>query len=55
MSWFGDFAKNRKEIARLRKENDKLDAELQRMKSMFVRMRDKHDSMKKAIEMAITD
>lgn len=55
MSWFGDFARNRKEITRLRKENEKLDTELNRMKHMFAGLRDKHDKMKKAIKKAVDD
>jgi len=55
MSWFGDFTKNKKEIARLRKENDKLHNELGRMKVMYAKLRDKHDDMKKTIKLAITD
>jgi predicted RNase H-like nuclease (RuvC/YqgF family) len=55
MSWFGDFAKNRKEIARLKKENDKLYNELERMKVMYAKLRDNHDNMKKTIKLAITD
>ncbi len=55
MSWFGDFARNRKEITRLRKENEKLDNELNRMKHMFAVLRDKHDKMKRTINMALDD
>tara|TARA_B100000035_G_scaffold238150_1_gene206423 strand:- start:102 stop:272 length:171 start_codon:yes stop_codon:yes gene_type:complete len=55
MSWFGDFARNRKEIVRLRKENERLDKELSRMKYMFAEMRDKHDKMKRAIKKVLDD
>tara|TARA_Y100001938_G_C7818411_1_gene295412 strand:+ start:391 stop:561 length:171 start_codon:yes stop_codon:yes gene_type:complete len=55
MSWFGDFARNRKEIVRLRKENERLDKELSRMKYMFAEMRDKHDKMKRTIKKVLDD
>jgi uncharacterized coiled-coil protein SlyX len=55
MSWFGDFAKNRRTIKEQQKQIEKLEDSVQHHKMLYFKMREKHDKLLAALKAALED
>ena len=55
MSWFGDFARNRKTIKEQLKRIEKLEDSVQHHKMLYFKMKTRHDKLLAALKAALED
>ena len=55
MSWFGDFAKNRRTIKEQQKQIEKLEDSVQYHKMLYFKLKTRHDKLLAALKAALED